>query len=93
MGAWGDTLYQVGQWYPRVTVFDDLREGGWDTDPYLGPSEFYNNFGHFDVKLDLPAGWLVGATGILQNPDEVYTAAERDRPASAPSAPTPPCAS
>ncbi|MGH7669383.1 MAG: M1 family metallopeptidase [Gemmatimonadaceae bacterium] len=77
MGAWGDTLYQVGQWYPRVTVFDDLREGGWDTDPYLGPSEFYNNFGHFDVKLDLPAGWLVGATGILQNPDEVYTAAER----------------
>ncbi|HEY5219158.1 MAG TPA: M1 family metallopeptidase, partial [Gemmatimonadaceae bacterium] len=78
MGAWGDTLYQVGQWYPRVTVFDDLRQGGWDTDPYLGPSEFYNNFGHFDVKLDLPAGWLVGASGILQNPDEVLTAAERD---------------
>lgn len=77
MGAWGDTLYQVGQWYPRVTVFDDLREGGWDTDPYLGPSEFYNNFGHFDVTLDLPAGWLVGATGILQNPEQVYTAAER----------------
>ena len=79
MGAWGDTLYQVGQWYPRVTVFDDLRDGGWDTDPYLGPSEFYNNFGHFDVKLDLPAGWLVGATGILQNPQDVLTAAERER--------------
>ncbi len=78
MGAWGDTLYQVGQWYPRVTVFDDLRDGGWDTEPYLGPSEFYNNFGHFDVTLDLPAGWLVGATGILQNPDQVLTAAERD---------------
>ncbi len=77
MGAWGDTLYQVGQWYPRVTVFDDLREGGWDTEPYLGPSEFYNNFGHFDLKLDVPAGWLVGATGILQNPDEVYTPDER----------------
>jgi hypothetical protein len=77
MGAWGDTLYQVGQWYPRVTVFDDLREGGWDTDPYMGPSEFYNNFGHFDVKLDLPAGWLVGASGVLQNPDEVLTADER----------------
>ncbi len=78
MGAWGDSLYQVAQWYPRVAMFDDLRQGGWDTDPYLGPSEFYNNFGHFDVKLDLPAGWLVGATGILQNPDEVLTAAERD---------------
>ncbi|MDE3126778.1 MAG: M1 family metallopeptidase [Gemmatimonadota bacterium] len=78
MGAWGDTLYQVGQWYPRVAVFDDLRQGGWDTEPYLGPSEFYNNFGHFDVKLDVPAGWLVGATGVLQNPDQVLTAAERE---------------
>ncbi|OYV62768.1 MAG: aminopeptidase, partial [Gemmatimonadetes bacterium 21-71-4] len=79
LGAWGDSLYQVGQWYPRVAVFDDLREGGWDTEPYLGTSEFYNNFGHFDVKLTLPAGWLVGATGVLQNPGEVLTAAERER--------------
>lgn len=79
MGAWGDSLYQVAQWYPRVAVFDDLRPGGWDTDPYLGPSEFYNNFGRFDVKLDLPAGWLVGATGLLQNPEEVLSAVERER--------------
>jgi len=79
MGAWGDSLFQVAQWYPRVAVFDDLREGGWDTEPYLGSSEFYNNFGHFDVKLDVPAGWLVGATGILQNPDEVLTATARER--------------
>ncbi|HVB31462.1 MAG TPA: M1 family metallopeptidase [Gemmatimonadaceae bacterium] len=83
MGAWGDSLYQVGQWYPRVAVFDDLRQGGWDTEPYLGPSEFYNNFGHFDVRLDLPAGWVVGATGILQNPQDVLTAAERERLAAA----------
>jgi hypothetical protein len=74
---WGDTLYQVAQWYPRVAVYDDLR--GWDTDPYLGPSEFYNNFGHFDVTLDVPAGWIVGATGVLQNPQEVLTPAARER--------------
>lgn len=74
---WGDTLYQVAQWYPRVAVYDDLR--GWDTDPYLGPSEFYNNFGRFDVSLDLPAGWIVGATGVLKNPEQVLTAAARDR--------------
>ena len=79
MGRWADTLYQVGQWYPRVAVFDDLRQGGWDTDPYLGPSEFYNNFGRFDVHLDMPAGWIVGATGVLQNPEEVLTQTERDR--------------
>jgi hypothetical protein len=79
MGAWGDSLYQVAQWYPRVAVFDDLRDGGWDTEEYLGMSEFYNNFGHFDVTLEVPAGWLVGATGVLQDPREVLTAAERER--------------
>jgi len=79
MGAWGDTLYQVAQWYPRVAVFDDLREGGWDSEEYLGSAEFYNNFGHFDVRLDVPAGWLVGATGILQNPAEVLAPAVRER--------------
>jgi hypothetical protein len=74
---WGDTLFQVAQWYPRVAVYDDLR--GWDTDPYLGPAEFYNNFGHFDVSIDVPAGWIVGATGVLQNPQEVLSPAARER--------------
>jgi hypothetical protein len=79
MGAWGDSLFQVAQWYPRVAVFDDLRDGGWDTDPYLGPSEFYNNYGQFDVRLDVPAGWVVGATGVLQNPEQVLTPTARER--------------
>lgn len=77
MGRWGDSLYQVAQWYPRVAVFDDLR--GWDTEPYLGAAEFYNNYGHYDVHLDVPAGWLVGATGVLQNPEQVLTATARQR--------------
>jgi hypothetical protein len=77
MGRWADTLFQVAQWYPRVAVFDDLR--GWDTDPYLGDAEFYNNFGHFDVSIDVPAGWIVGATGVLQNPTDVLTPTARER--------------
>jgi len=76
-GRWGDSLYQVAQWYPRVAVYDDLR--GWNVEPYLGPSEFYNNFGKFDVTLDLPAGWVVGATGVLQNPEQVLTPTARQR--------------
>jgi hypothetical protein len=79
MGRWADSLYEVAQWYPRVAVFDDLREGGWDTEPYLGSSEFYNNFGRFDVTIDVPAGWIVGATGVLQNPTEVLTPTARER--------------
>jgi hypothetical protein len=77
MGRLADTLYQVAQWYPRVAVYDDYK--GWDTDPYLGHAEFYNNFGHFDVTYDVPAGWIVGSTGVLQNPDEVLTQDARDR--------------
>ena len=71
MGAWGNRLFQQAQWYPRVANYDDLR--GWDRDPYLGSSEFYNNFGKFDVRIDVPAGWLVGATGELVNSGEVLT--------------------
>lgn len=74
---WGDTLYQPTQWYPRVAVYDDLR--GWDTELYLGPSEFYNNFGRFDVKIDVPAGWIVSGTGVLQNPQDLLTPAARGR--------------
>jgi len=78
---WADSLYQPTQWYPRVAVYDDLR--GWDPELYLGPSEFYNNFGRFDVSIEVPAGWVVSGTGVLQNPQEVLTATARERLAHA----------
>ena len=74
---WGDTLYQPTQWYPRVATYDDLR--GWDTELYLGPSEFNNRFGRWDVRLDVPAGWLVSGTGTLRNAADVLTQAARAR--------------
>jgi hypothetical protein len=81
LGRWGTYLYQVAQWYPRVAMFDDLN--GWDLSTYDGNTEFYNPYGRFDVRLDVPAGWLVGATGILQNPEQVLTARTRNRLAQA----------
>ena len=78
---WDDTLFQPTQWFPRLAKYDDLR--GWDTSLYLGPAEFYNNFGRFDVRIDVPAGWIVSGTGVLQNPDEVLTATARERLARA----------
>jgi hypothetical protein len=77
MGRYGNHLYQAAQWYPQIAMYDDLR--GWDTDPYLGNGEFYNQFGSFDVKITAPGGWLVGATGDLQNADEVLSKRTRDR--------------
>lgn len=77
MGRWGTELYQMAQWYPQVAMYDDLR--GWDTSQYLGKGEFYNQYGSFDVQITVPAGWLVGATGVLANPDEVLSATTRER--------------
>jgi hypothetical protein len=83
--AWEDALggraFQIAQWYPQVAVYDDLR--GWNATPYLGDGEFYLPYADFDVALTLPAGWLVAATGELQNPDEVLTPEARRRLAAA----------
>jgi hypothetical protein len=70
-------LFQPTQWFPRLAKYDDLR--GWETSPYLGPSEFYNNFGKFDVRITVPGGWIVSGTGVLQNPNEVLTETTRQR--------------
>jgi hypothetical protein len=67
--ALGGRAFQVAQWYPQVAVFDDVD--GWDATPYLGDGEFYLEYGDFDVSLTLPAGWLVGASGVLLNGADV----------------------
>jgi hypothetical protein len=78
---WESKLFQPTQWYPRLAKYDDLR--GWDTNVYLGPSEFYNNYGRFDVRIEVPAGWLVSGTGVLQNAGEALAPFVRERLASA----------
>lgn len=60
--------YQITQWYPKPAVFD--REG-WHEMPYLDQGEFYSEFGSFDVEISLPKNYVVGATGNLQNKDEL----------------------
>jgi hypothetical protein len=74
-------LYEIAQWYPRMAVYDDVR--GWNTDPYLGQGEFYLEYGDYDYSVTVPAGYVVAGSGVLQNPDEVLTATQRQRLASA----------
>jgi hypothetical protein len=75
------TLFEIAQWYPRLAVYDDVR--GWNHEPYIGAGEFYLEYGSFDVSLTLPSGYIVAATGTLQNPGEVLTATQRERIAMA----------
>jgi hypothetical protein len=76
MGREG-ALYELAQWYPRVCVYDDLR--GWNTEPYLGQGEFYLEYGDVNLSVTVPAGYIVAATGTLQNPSEVLTPAQVSR--------------
>jgi peptidase M1-like protein len=75
------SLYEIAQWYPRLAVYDDVR--GWNHEPYIGAGEFYLEYGSFDVSITVPAGYVVGATGTLRNPDVVLTAEQRSRLAAA----------
>ncbi|OZC04581.1 hypothetical protein BSZ36_04240 [Rubricoccus marinus] len=71
------TIYSMAQWYPRVTVFDDVN--GWNNLPYLGSGEFYLEYGDFDLALTVPANMEVVSTGALQNPNDVYSREQRQR--------------
>lgn len=70
-------IFTVGQWYPRMCVFDEVQ--GWNTLPYLGPSEFYLEYGDFDFTITVPATHIVVASGELQNAAEVLTPAQNNR--------------
>lgn len=70
-------IFAVAQWYPRICVFDDIQ--GWNTLPYLGASEFYLEYGNFDVAITAPAKHVVVASGDLLNPSEVMTSEQLKR--------------
>ncbi len=74
-------IFAVAQWYPRMCVFDDVE--GWNTAPYLGPSEFYCEYGDFDISITAPANHIVVCSGELLNEAEVLTATQQSRMAQA----------
>ena len=74
-------IYAVAQWYPRMCVYDDVE--GWNTLPYLGPSEFYCEYGDFDINITAPANHIVVCSGELLNEAEVLTLTQISRMALA----------
>jgi hypothetical protein len=70
-GKYDESTYFIGYWYPQVAVYDDID--GWDEMQYTGTHEFYNDFNNFDVKIKLPAGCMLWATGNWNNPEEILS--------------------
>jgi hypothetical protein len=72
----GDCIFQIAQWFPRAAAFSDYE--GWHNKAFLGRGEFTLEFGDYDVAITVPQDFIVAATGVLQNPEDVLTQAQRD---------------
>lgn len=59
--------FSMTQWYPKMCEYD---YEGWHANPYIG-REFYGVWGDFCVNITIDKDYLVGGTGVLQNPKQI----------------------
>ncbi|MCU0644571.1 MAG: M1 family metallopeptidase, partial [bacterium] len=74
-GGYRGNHYEISQWYPKICVYD---QNGWNAMPYHWLGEFYGEFGAFDVTLDVPGSYIVGATGQVVSGDPGWDTARAD---------------
>ncbi len=56
-----DHYYFLAQWFPKIGVLED---GGWNCHQFHSGTEFFSDYGIYDVYLTVPRDWVVGATGV-----------------------------
>ncbi len=61
--GYSGTFHMVGQWFPKLARLEP--DGTWAHFPFHHLAEFYADFGTYDVTLDVPEGFVVGATGPI----------------------------
>jgi hypothetical protein len=57
------TFHFAGQWFPKIARLED--DGRWAHFPFHHLAEFYADFGSYDVTIDAPSNFTIGATGPL----------------------------
>jgi hypothetical protein len=67
-GFTGD-YFLAGQWFPKIGVYEfpGIRyavKGGWNCHQFHANSEFYADFGVYNVSITIPQKYIVGAVGI-----------------------------
>jgi hypothetical protein len=55
-----DDYYFIAQWFPKLGVLEDR---GWNTHQFHAATEFYSDYGVYDVRITVPRGYVVGASG------------------------------
>jgi hypothetical protein len=72
--GWKHDFLLAGQWFPKVGVW---WHGQWNCHQFHATTEFFADFGIYDVKITLPQNQVVGASGIetskVDNPDGTKT--------------------
>jgi hypothetical protein len=72
--GWKRDFVLGGQWFPKVGVW---WHGAWNCHQYHAMTEFFADFGVYDVKLTVPQYDVVGASGVklgeVDNPDKTKT--------------------
>ena len=68
MGVHGEFV-MAGQWFPKFAAYEPKgvrgREAeGWNMHQYHGNTEFYADFGLYNVQIEVPADYTVAATGF-----------------------------
>src|SRR5581483_9818811 len=56
--------YFIAQWFPKLGVWQD---GGWNCHQFHASTEFFSDYGRYDVVMTVPSGWTLGATGVEQS--------------------------
>jgi hypothetical protein len=59
--GWNRDFVLGGQWFPKVGVW---WHGAWNCHQFHATTEFFADFGVYDVKLTVPQNEVVGASGI-----------------------------
>jgi peptidase M1-like protein len=62
-GAIGNFFF-IAQWFPKLGVFTD---DGWNCHQFHSSTEFFSDYGVYDVSLTVPDRWVVGATGVRRS--------------------------
>ena len=67
--GYADDFIMAGQWFPKIAVYEPAgtrgrTEEGWNIHQYHGNSEFYADFGIYDVRINVPSTYTVAATGF-----------------------------
>ncbi len=62
--------YFMAQWFPKLGVYEPIglrgaTEDGWNCHQYHARGEYYSDFGSYDVSINVPSDFVVGASGEL----------------------------